>query len=172
VLAAELGAARISTKDLILATNPTAARERRALQRLGRDLDAATGGAWISNACVLRAQDDPAPYLIVDAVRTEEQVKELRRHFSTVHVHVTASSDVVEERYKRKRREGSLVELASYLEVEADETEAATEALAESADLVIDTSASSCRDNTRRVTTHLVEDQGPARPRSSRRTRR
>jgi RNase adaptor protein for sRNA GlmZ degradation len=111
--------------------------------------------------------------LILDAVRTGEQLNDVRRHFSTLHVHLTAAREALRARYEQKRGEGSLQELNSYTEVAADETEAATDALAEPADLILDTTNSGPRENAKRVIERLRDDQRLLdRPRSSNRTRR
>lgn len=115
-------------------------RERAVLQRYSADLDAATDGAWLAEGLSPEVARLPGGTLvIIDAIRLPQQLAALRKVLGTVvhHVHLRAPSQTLELRYRQ--RETEFVELPTYAEVLADETEAAVPAMASWADLVIDT---------------------------------
>lgn len=114
---------------------------RRALQEFGDEVDNDTAGWWIANELIGHVVGLPGGSLVVvDAVRMVRQIQALRRAFDceVTHVHLTAPVAVLADRYAN--RWSDLEELPDYAEVGANATEAAVEALADYADVVIDTS--------------------------------
>jgi hypothetical protein len=79
--------------------------------------------------------------LIVDAVRTVDQLSALRGGASLLHLHLTAADAVLKRRYEGRRSADSGFEFASYAAVRANATEMGVENLARFAALVLDTGA-------------------------------
>lgn len=132
-------------------------RERRAMQRLGSRLDRETDGAWVAEGFAQEIEEMPEDTVIViDAVRTLEQIEALRGGLSrtVVHVHLSAPREVLERRYARRPKSG-FVERASYEEVLADPTERRVPKLAADADVVIDTGRSTESDVAVRAASYL-----------------
>jgi len=84
---------------------------RAELQHGGADLDKRTDGAWIADALNKSGMCNAVP-IIVDSVRTAEQIAHIRRMNGSVtgavnvkHVHITASHAILEERFIIRRRE-------------------------------------------------------------------
>lgn len=89
----------------------------------------------------------PNGVVVVDAVRQRSQISELERLVTphVFHIHVTASEEVLIDRYRRKQELRKDEELPSFAEVRANPTEAQIEALAPHADMRIDTGRWSAR---------------------------
>lgn len=149
----------MSTKALLAETlRGTAGSSRAALIRAGDRQDRATGGAWVVDALVRRLDVVPEEALVVvDAVRTKDQVDRLRQAFgpTVVHVHLTASPESLANRYEERRVEGPLLELGSYEEVQRNRTEHSVARLIEVADIVIDTDLCDPDGVLTRVAAHL-----------------
>lgn len=170
-LADRYGGRRISTRELIVAhaqdageTPPTA---RRAFQEYGEELDRHLGGRWVSEAAasvVTRHSD--ARLVIVDAVRTRDQVEALRDSFSTAvtHVHVYAPEYVLAARYASRGSTPGLTELGSYSEVTQSAPEIEVRNLLADADVAIDTQQCSPDD----VETRAAAALGLQAPRTER----
>jgi adenylosuccinate synthase len=120
---------------------PGEAPTRRALQRIGAELDAATGGAWVADRLSRRIYDANEALVIVDSARIAGQLEGMRRAFGREvrHVHVTALRETCAARYEERRSRADLQEAASYDEVMADTTEAKVDELGPMADIAIDT---------------------------------
>lgn len=123
-----------------------AARElqdtRENLQKLGDALDDETEFAWLVDD-VAKPQVEREPSQrnwFVDAVRKPEQVKHFRTEFEDVlHVHLTASEDVIKARFAHRSRQGDNAAAAgSYEKAIAHPNEQAARSLDEIADLIID----------------------------------
>lgn len=130
----------VKTWELLTARSPETQRERSALQDIGEHLDEQTGGAWVANDLARLARTLPDDScLVVDAVRMTGQIDAMRRAFGprVVHVHLCAPMEVLERRYKRRKR-GDIQELHSYAEVRSNKTEASVPDLGSIADVVID----------------------------------
>lgn len=130
--------------------------ERRHLQAAGEALDRETGGIWVADALAASVQAMPVDAMvIVDSVRIERQVRAIREKFGSrvTHIHLTAPMEILEARYASRR--GHVQELSSYQEVRANATEQGVEALAEIADVVIDTHDASEDEVTVRAAGHL-----------------
>lgn len=141
-LADRFNGLRLSTRELLmprLGTNeqPT----RGALQRIGAELDAETGGRWVVDRLSRRIFDAQQRLIVVDAARIAGQVEGLRQAFGREvrHVHVTASRSTCADRYEQRRQRAEVHEAASYDEVVADETEGRVDELAPMADIAVDT---------------------------------
>lgn len=130
----------VKTWELLTDRSPETQRERSALQDLGESLDEQTGGAWVADDLARLARSFPDDAcLVVDAVRVAGQIDAARVAFGprVVHVHLCAPMDVLERRYKRRKR-GDIQELPSYTDVRSNKTEAGVPVLAKTADFVID----------------------------------
>jgi hypothetical protein len=77
--------------------------------------------------------------VVVDAVRTADQVALLRREVVVCHVHLTASQALLEERYEKRRKAFRDFELPSFEALRMSATEAESDALGGLADVVVDT---------------------------------
>lgn len=122
----------VSTRDILAHEK----QDRLSLQLAGASKDDSTAGRWIRDELVRLRKRNPADScFVVDSVRTSDQVGWVRETFgeSVVHVHLTASLDVLAGRY------GSRSEGYRYEEVSNDPVEQAVGVLASSADIVIDT---------------------------------
>jgi adenylosuccinate synthase len=139
---ARFGAVRVSTRPIILARKGCP-NERAALQAAGDALDNETGGAWVAEGVkeFLDTHDEPE-ILLVDAVRINLQIDHLRRAFrdKVVHIHLTASAEVLSRRYQERPPE--LREFETYEEVRASATERAVANLTSVADVVVNTDRS------------------------------
>jgi adenylosuccinate synthase len=143
-LVARHGAQRVSSRELLLARVGESSGDRRSLQEAGAALDRQTGGRWLADSVkeLLGRRDGPARLLVVDSVRVASQVEALRGVLGSrvVHVHLSAPEQELAARYEQRRsRAASDREGASFEEARADATERGVEALADLADLVLNT---------------------------------
>lgn len=144
----------LKTRELILELRPRTRNERSALQRAGERLDKEHGGKWVARA-VDRLVQDKRQNIVVDSVRTKDQIDDVRRAFGSavVHVHLMASDAVLAERYGD--RPPVITELATYKAVKKNATEGLVNALAQVADVVVDTEKSGPDEVTVRVAARL-----------------
>lgn len=132
---------RISTRALIQSLRDVPS-ERGQLQEAGEELDRATGGKWVADALLRRSGEfaDDA-IVIIDSVRVPEQVAHLRERFGEKlrHVHLTASREVLEKRFQKRKDVGdpAVAEFATYEEARTNKTEARIGLLGETADELI-----------------------------------
>lgn len=141
-LAARFDGIRFSTRELLMPRlAPGEAPTRQALQRIGTELDAATGGAWVADRLSRRIYDAPEQLVIIDSARMSGQLEGMRRAFGREvrHVHVSASRETCAARYEERRSRPEVQEAASYGEVMSDPTEAKVNELGPMADIAIDT---------------------------------
>ena len=127
------------------------------MQQLGSRLDRETGGSWVADGFARQIEGmRPDAVIVIDALRTIEQIEELRSGLSrtVVHVHLEAPRAVLEQRYA-KRRGSSFTERASYAEVLSNRTEKRVPLLAGDADVVIDTGTSTKKDVAVRAASYL-----------------
>jgi adenylosuccinate synthase len=113
---------RISTRQILI--DRGIENERGALIDAGNRLDAETDGAWVRDGVqpYLAANEDKQ-VILVDAVRTAQQIGHLRETYGErfFHVHVTAPLEIIRERYKA--RAATTDQKRNYDEVMADPTE-------------------------------------------------
>ena len=135
------GAERIKTRELIVAAKPKVARTRRALQRAGNALDKTEGPQWITNQLVRRIDHrggtTPEGLYVIDSVRKREQVEAIRDAYglTVYHIHLEAEGDVLRQRYQGRHAE----DLTDYRAATAERTERGVRALANIADVVVQT---------------------------------
>jgi adenylosuccinate synthase len=156
-----VSAEHVSTSDLISAT---AGRElgRRELQLLGQS-SSLQGASWIISAVRQIADCAPArPVVVVDAVRTMEQVRELRKAaagtWRVLHVHLCGEGSQFAARHQA-------IEQAldgTWEEVMNSPAEAAVHELEAESDVVIDTTRSEPIDVAVRVAARIVRTRLPA----------
>lgn len=131
-------AAILSTRELL--SGLAGEGDRRTLQQFGEDLDRRQAGAWVCRpALEARAELDSSRPLIVDAVRTADQISALRVSVCVIHIHLTARVSVLKRRYETRRVSEPGFELDGYHAVRADPTETTADELAGFADLVLRT---------------------------------
>ena len=132
LLADRFGYRAVSTRELLSQEE----QDRRSLQSVGASWDDSSSGRWIRDELV-RLQDQCSAEMsfVVDSVRTLEQIRWVCETFGelVVHVHLTASLDVLAGRYD-SRSEGY-----RYEEISNDPVEQAVCVLASSATIIIDT---------------------------------
>ncbi len=140
----------IKTRELL--NEELGATGRINLQAAGEKLDRRTKGAWLAEALIRRlyTMEDPSD-LVVDSVRIQQQIDELRIAFGprVVHIHLLASE---EERRKRYARRG---DTEAFDPVMANRTERQVDRLERTADIVIDTDRNTPEDVTARVAGRL-----------------
>ena len=132
--------------------------ERALLQKEGDRLDAETGGEWIAAATAELLEGAPAGLVVVDAVRKEPQLDALAALAPLLHVHLSASENDLERRYRARQLAAPQLEFPSLADLRVNATEAAVERLGAKADLVIDTSAADAEE-TRAEVVALVEGE-------------
>ena len=129
------------------------------LQEEGEDLDRQTNGQWVKDGLQKELRSGGIDGAIVlDAVRTAEQIRAIREAYGPIvtHVHVSASPEVLAERYETRQRESATSEdLAPYAEARENETERQVDSLKGIADVSIDTERSTQDDVLVRVASHL-----------------
>jgi adenylosuccinate synthase len=69
--------------------------ERRTLQELGEELEQRVGGWWVAEPALKASVGSQRP-VIVDAVRTAEQLAAIRTGAQLVHLHLTALEAVLD----------------------------------------------------------------------------
>jgi adenylosuccinate synthase len=158
-------ACHISTSE-ILSESVGRSLDRRELQQVGLE-GRFQGGEWIANAVTRSIFDHPeAKVVVVDAVRTVEQVRAIRNltagRWRILHVHLTADSQQLAERYdSRARRVDSGVDWSTATE---SLTETAIIALEPDADLAIDTTTATPDDVAVRVSSRVRSERQKCAP--------
>ncbi len=153
-LARLVSAEHVSTSGLISAA---AGRElgRGELQRLGGSASL-LGAAWIIGAVTRHADRCPAGgVVVVDAVRTLEQVRQLKKaavgKWRTLHVHLSGEDRELAARHQVARHDTE----DAWDKAMRSPTEAAAQALEADADVMIDTTRVTPADVTARVTARI-----------------
>ena len=143
-------------EERLVSGAPAKRSHRFALQNLGNKLDGETRGAWIAEAVVARLHGRETR-VVVDAVRTDDQLAALRTIGHVTHIHVTASDKDLRTRYAAMSEQEPATEFESYEDVREDQTESFVQRLKDSADVVVDTSEGSSADElVRTLTSRLV----------------
>lgn len=131
------GAYRISTHTLLV--DAGAKDERAELIAAGKKFDVDTKGAWVRDGVQNQLQQHgEKDIVLVDSVRTREQIEHLRDAFGEkfLHFHVTAPYDIVKRRYEER---GSVADTGmEYDQVRADSTESGVWLLDRIADRVVE----------------------------------
>jgi adenylosuccinate synthase len=142
------------TKDWLKRRASAKEPGRRALQRYGDRFDARTQGKWVVEELTKDLPDLTSDTVILDSVRTGDQVKALQEAFGPIvtHIHLTAPDDVLERRFKRRRNKR---ELSSYRAVKKNRTERRVDLMRHIADIVIDTQRCTIVDVLVRAESHL-----------------
>jgi adenylosuccinate synthase len=139
-LARRRGAEHIRTSTLIAAAT-SGHPDRASLQETGL-APVFQGAGWLVQAIIESASTPGSDLIIVDAVRTLEQVKTCRRILASsgrvVHVHLTGQAKMLADRFtSRGREEDSGISWQQAMQAPQEKT---ADSLADVADLVIDTS--------------------------------
>jgi len=136
----------VKTKDILIQRLSRVHGSRFALQRAGDRLDRETAGRWVADTLNrLVFTERSAPCVVVDSVRTADQVKYIRQGgWGVLHVHLSASAPTLAERYKSKACAAG--ETVEYDELAKNRTEKKVDSLADIADVVIDTDRCSADD--------------------------
>jgi adenylosuccinate synthase len=126
---------RISTRQLLI--DAGAENDRHKLIEAGKRFDRETDGSWVlegSRKYIDRHQQ--CDVILIDAVRTEQQIDHLREAYGErfVHVHVEVPLEVARARYETR---GATSDIPSYDEVRSDPTEAGVWLLGAIADRVV-----------------------------------
>lgn len=112
---------------------------RISLQEEGNRLDKETGGQWVLEELRQAVQSKPnCAIFVVDSVRTEKQIKEIRKSYRPVtHLHLSAPAEELKNRYTRRSK--SEINAPPYEKTKEDKTEKAIERLNKIADIVLNT---------------------------------
>lgn len=157
LLESRANAILIKTNEILQEHNKLSRRtSRTSLQRLGDKLDKETNGRWIVDGLIKRLSDinsQPNTLVVIDSVRIEPQITELRKVYEVIHVHLEADDNVLADRYAH--RKSSFRELPQYKDVRKNRTEKHVQRLAGTADVVIKTDRSSPEDVFVRVSARL-----------------
>ena len=132
LLAQRFGFCVLSTRELLAHGAP----DRVELQAAGASLDESTGGRWVLDGLLQMQKMRPNSVLFaVDAVRTLDQIRWVRYAFgeSVIHVHLTATREILSHRYEFR------ADQHSYDEVASNRIEQGASSLSLSANLVVDT---------------------------------
>ena len=154
-LAEKFGFERLKTTRFVIGRKRGGKTGRRALQLYGQKLDSMYGGMWLAEDVgqIVRSMESN---VIVDSVRTKDQVEALRNAYGrkVVHVHLHAPLEVLTERYANK---GSIQtgELKSYAETQKNRTEKNVGKLGAISDISINTNRCSVEDVFERVASLL-----------------
>ena len=118
---------------------------RVARQRRVARLDRETNGEWAARALVAPYMSpDPASWIIVDSVQSEQEVSAIRRAWprAVIHIHLTAPEPQLRERFKKRDPEGD----EAFEKLRRSASERRIDSLAQSADVVLDTNRCSAGD--------------------------
>ena len=82
------------------------APDRANLQEEGDRLDVRTRGRWVLEEFTKELPSQANEVVILDSVRTRDQIERLRGAFGPVvtHIHVTAPLEVLQKRYDQRRK--------------------------------------------------------------------
>lgn len=137
------GFLRFTTRSAILQLLPDTEETRAGLQDAGERLDRDLGGIWVVKALLSTMDREPfPPRVVVDSVRTTDQLRRLRQLSGgrILHVHLTAPMHVLATRFSA--RAAAPYQDADYSTVLKNKTERLVDELGEIADLTIDTDSS------------------------------
>jgi adenylosuccinate synthase len=136
--------------------------DRTFLQKFGTALDHKDDGKWVldyfQNDFGFTFENEV--FFVVDAIRILKQIEHFRKaySFSVCHIHLTASEEVLKQRFLSREEVRDLSPdraLAKYEEAKSDPTEQQVHSLSDDADLSIDTELSTEEDVFIRVASFL-----------------
>ena len=134
----------LKTKDFILKRKPRTKSHRRVMQRAGQRLDNIDGGAWVCEELQneidrLPSGQTPVGLFTVDSVRIRGQINAIRQAYGSdvFHIHLTADSDELQQRFEERKGDGDSG--MDYSDLKKNQTEKQVEKLAEVADIVVAT---------------------------------
>ncbi len=163
-LADRFGMHILKTRDVLERRVPGGlAENRKVLQLEGERLDQRTQGSWVVDEVIkLTRKDHTITRIVVDSVRTKEQVQVIRKAFDprVIHIHLTAPYEVLEQRYSEHK--APHVNAVPYAEALKDTTEQKVDSLGEIADAVIDSKRCNEGDVFVRATSYLKAYAGKA----------
>lgn len=146
------------TNEILKArVGPQLANNRKTLQGEGERLDIKTRGRWVTDELMVWMRGPTRkPMIIVDSVRTIEQIEGIRKVFGPIvtHIHLTAPSPELAKRYRERHKQGREA-TDDYGQAQVDKTEQAVDSLRDTADVVIDTNRCTVEDVLVRATCHL-----------------
>lgn len=129
----------IRTRDILAKSGSIKRDDRLALQVEGERLDKKTEGRWVLeklSQVASTAEEDLT--FVVDSVKITEQISHIRSAYRSVtHIHLSASLEELERRYKRRYRKKH--DVPSYAKVRENLTEQYVDSLGTIADVVINT---------------------------------
>ena len=131
---------------------------RATLQREGEQLDQETDGTWVLRGLDrdLRATKS-SEGVVIDSVRTEEQVAAIRNAYGTsvTHIHLTAPMLALGQRYEARQQESAPQDSMTYEDVRQNKVECNVDSLHNIADVVVDTGQCTQEDVLVRVASRL-----------------
>ncbi len=130
---------------------------RTILQVEGEKLDRQTRGKWVLDELLQELNGwHQNQLIVVDSVRTLDQIQYIREAFGTVvtHIHITAPPDELRRRYLQRYR-GQDDGIPTYEQVRANPTETSVDSLQDAADVVIDSDCCTIDDVLVRATSRL-----------------
>lgn len=156
----EFGYHAVSTSGILklTATAHGGPTDRLALQLLGDDLDEKANHLWLLDEVIKEAanltSDQP---IVVDNVRTWDQLQHFRTHygFNVVHAHLWAPKNFLEQRYIKKNAERPDEVGQSYTDADLIKNEKDIEAFKNDADVRINTARTDSADTLVRVAARL-----------------
>lgn len=113
---------------------------RESLQRLGDEIEWGTMGAWVRDEVIRFINDTKCDKLVVDAVRTPNQIKYIYAEFGEIVKHIHLEADIVELKKRHGlRQRHDFVEPMDYAQLLNNETERDVPKLGTIADIQIKT---------------------------------
>lgn len=160
LLREEFGFALFKTSGALrdVAQERSLASDRMGLQQLGDVLDAETAGRWVYDHVLLLGQKLPVDQsIVVDNVRTPEQLEHFRRDraLEVVHVHLYARAADLETRYEANRLCLSGESYLTYSQLDPIKRPEDVESFKRDADVRINTSRTDDTDTLIRVAARL-----------------
>jgi adenylosuccinate synthase len=148
----------LKTSDILKreATRRGLATDRQSLQALGDQLDAESKGEWVFHAVLEKVRRRDAR-IVVDNVRTQEQLKRFRGHHDlrVTHVHLYAPLPELQRRYEKRQQEGCFSEAETYASADVLKDDADVNFFKLDADVRINVARTDTRDNLVRVAARL-----------------
>lgn len=133
--------------------------DRIALQRLGDEMDARTGGKWLYDEVMKIAEGDGVgERVVVDNVRTQEQMEHFRAssEIAAIHVHLYVhDKDALDQRWRERERIRGITVVNAYPDADLVKDEEDIQHFKNDADVRIEASRSDTADTLVRVAARL-----------------